>query len=392
VWLTRGSRHEGDQWPGIAHFVEHMLFKGTTSRSAEDIAQTVDSVGGQMDASTGKENANYAIKVLDEHLALAVDVLSDVVLHPRFAPDDIEREKGVVGEEIKMVEDMPDDLVHELFLEHFWRGHPLGRAILGTADSVSRLNEDVLHEYFSRVYTAGNLIVAAAGNIEHARLRELIDRAFGGVGTDGPGPAEAPPVDRGLVHVRTKDLEQSHICMGVGAYRQNHEDRYAALVFNTLLGGSMSSRLFQNVREKRGLAYSVGSGLSAFRDAGLLSIYAGCSNERVDEVVRVIMGELRAVVAGIGEPELVRAKDNVKGNLILGLESTWQRAAYLARQEIYFDEPFTIEETLAGIDAVRLDDVARVARDLLTRTPVSVAVVGDVAGFSVSGSELQVAS
>jgi predicted Zn-dependent peptidase len=180
--------------------------------------------------------------------------------------------------------------------------------------------------------------------------------------------------------------------MGVGAYRQNHKDRYAALLFNTLLGGSMSSRLFQNVREKRGLAYSVGSGLSAFRDAGLLSIYAGCSNQKVDEVVRVIMSELRAVVAGIDESELVRAKDNVKGNLILGLESTWQRAAYLARQEIYFDEPFTIEETLAGIDAVTLDDVARVARDLLTRTPVSVAVVGDVDGFSVSGSELQVAS
>ena len=393
VWLTRGSRHEGDEWPGIAHFVEHMLFKGTTTRSAEDVAQTVDSVGGQMDASTGKENANYAIKVLDEHLPLAVDVLSDVVLHPRFAADDIEREKGVVGEEIKMVEDMPDDLVHELFLERFWQDHPLGRAILGSADSVNRLDRDVLHDYFSRVYTAGNLIVAAAGNIEHLRLRELIERAFGGVGTDGSAPVEAPPLEHGLVHVRNKDLEQSHICMGVGAYRQNHGERYAALVFNTLLGGSMSSRLFQNVREKRGLAYSVGSGLSAFRDAGLLSIYAGCSNQRVDEVVRVIMDELRAVVAApIDRSELVRAKDNVKGSLILGLESTWQRAAYLARQELYFDEPFTLEETLAGIDAVQLEDVSRVARELLTRTPVSVAVVGDVNGLAVSGSELQVAS
>jgi predicted Zn-dependent peptidase len=322
-----------------------------------------------------------------------VDVLSDVVLHPRFAPDDIEREKGVVGEEIKMVEDMPDDLVHELFLERFWSGHPLGRAILGTADSVNRLNQEVLREYFSRAYTTGNLIVAAAGHIEHGRLRELIERAFGGVPTNGPGPVEAPPVESGLVYVRSKDLEQSHICMGVGAYRQNHQERYAALVFNTLLGGSMSSRLFQNVREKRGLAYSVGSGLSAFRDAGLLSIYAGCSNQRVDEVVRVVMDELRAVVAApIDQAELVRAKDNVKGSLILGLESTWQRAAYLARQEIYFDEPFTLEETLAGIDAVGLDDVVRVARDLLTRTPVSVAVVGDVNGVAVSSGELQVAS
>jgi predicted Zn-dependent peptidase len=392
VWLTRGSRHEGDEWPGIAHFVEHMLFKGTTTRTAEDIAQTVDSVGGQMDASTGKENANYAIKVLDDHLALAVDVLSDVVLHPRFAPDDIEREKGVVGEEIKMVEDMPDDLVHELFLERFWSGHPLGRAILGTPESVNSLSQEILHGYFSRVYTAGNLIVAAAGNLEHGRLRELVAEAFAGVGTEGPGAVETPPAENGLQYVRQKDLEQSHICMGVGAYRQNHEARYAALVFNTLLGGSMSSRLFQNVREKRGLAYSVGSGLSAFRDAGLLSIYAGCSNQRVDEVVRVIMDELRAVVAApIDAAELARAKDNVKGSLILGLESTWQRAAYLARQELYFDEPFTLEETLAGIDAVGIEDASRVAQELLTRTPMSVAVVGDVDGWTIPRDELKVA-
>jgi predicted Zn-dependent peptidase len=393
VWLTRGSRHEGDTWPGIAHFVEHMLFKGTTSRSAEDIAQTVDSVGGQMDASTGKENANYAIKVLDEHLPLAVDILSDVVLNPRFAPDDIEREKRVVGEEIKMVEDMPDDLVHELFLERFWSGHPLGRAILGTPESVNGLSQEILRTYFSRVYTADNLIVAAAGNIEHARLRDLIEQTFGRVPGNGQRAVEAPPVEHGVVLVRTKDLEQSHICLGVGAYRQNHEERYAALVFNTLLGGSMSSRLFQNVREKRGLAYSVGSGLSAFRDAGLLSIYAGCANEKVDEVVRVIMDELRAIVAApIAEAELVRAKDNVKGSLILGLESTWQHAAYLARQELYFDEPFTLEDTLAGINTVMVEDVGRVASDLLTRTPLSVAVVGAVDGWTITQDDLQVAS
>ena len=393
VWLTRGSRHEGDDWPGIAHFIEHMLFKGTTTRSAEDIAQTVDSVGGQMDASTGKENANYAIKVLDEHLPLAVDILSDVVLNPRFAPDDIEREKLVVGEEIKMVEDMPDDLVHELFLERFWSGHPLGRAILGTPESVNGLSREILQSYFSRVYTADHLIVAAAGNIEHARLRDLIERSFGNVPGDGQRAVETPPAEHGVVLVRAKDLEQSHICMGVGAYQQNHRERYAALVFNTLLGGSMSSRLFQNVREKRGLAYSVGSGLSAFRDAGLLSIYAGCANEKVDEVVRVIMDELRAIVAApIAEAELVRAKDNVKGSLILGLESTWQHAAYLARQELYFDEPFTLEDTLAGINAVTVQDVGRVASDLLTRTPLSVAVVGAADGWTITQDDLKVAS
>jgi predicted Zn-dependent peptidase len=292
-----------------------------------------------------------------------------------------------------MVEDMPDDLVHELFLEQFWRGHPLGRAILGTPESVNGLSQEILQTYFSRVYTADNLIVAAAGNIELARLRDLVERAFGRVPGDGQRVVEAPPTEHGVVLVRAKDLEQSHICMGVGAYRQNHRERYAALVFNTLLGGSMSSRLFQNVREKRGLAYSVGSGLSAFRDAGLLSIYAGCANEKVDEVVRVIMDELRAIVAApIAEAELVRAKDNVKGSLILGLESTWQHAAYLARQELYFDEPFTLEDTLAGIDAVTVQDVGRVASDLLTRTPLSVAVVGAVDGWTITQADLKVAS
>jgi predicted Zn-dependent peptidase len=391
VWLTRGSRHEGDEWPGIAHFVEHMLFKGTTSRSAEDIAQTVDSVGGQMDASTGKENANYAIKVLDEHLDLAVDLLSDVVLHPRFSPEDVEREKDVVGEEIKMVEDMPDDLVHELFLQHFWSGHPLGRAILGTRESIDGLTRDVLSRYFDGAYTADNLVVAAAGHLEHGRVRELVDRAFGRVAPRGVPVNGGPPTEHGVVLVRNKDLEQCHVCLGTGAYPQNHPARYAAMVFNTLLGGSMSSRLFQNVREKRGLAYSVGSGLSAFRDAGLLSVYAGCSNAKVGEVVRVILDELREMVTSpVPASELQRAKDNVRGSMLLGLESTWHRAAYLARQELYFDHPLTVEETLAGIDAVTVEDVGAVARDLLTPAPLSLAVLGDVDGWTVAADQLRV--
>jgi len=393
VWLTRGSRHEGDEHVGIAHFVEHMLFKGTITRSAEDIAQAVDSVGGQMDASTGKENANYTIKVLDDHLAFAVDLLSDVVLHPRLAPDDVQREKSVIGEEIKMVEDMPDDLVHELFLQRYWEGHPLGRPILGTTDSIEAFDRDVLGRYFDGTYTADNLIVAAAGNIEHLRVRELVERAFGNVAATGAPAPSAEPASHDLVLIREKDLEQSHICLGTGAFPQDHPERYAALVFNTLLGGSMSSRLFQNVREKRGLAYSVGSGLSAFRDAGLLSIYAGCSNAKVGEVVSVILDELRAMVAApIEQPELQRAKDNVRGSMILGLESTWHRAAYLARQEIYFDRPLTIEETLAGIEAVTIDDVSRVSRHLLTSSPISLAVLGDVHGWTTTADELRVTS
>ncbi|MEW5984055.1 MAG: pitrilysin family protein [Acidobacteriota bacterium] len=391
VWLARGSRHEGDTHPGIAHFVEHMLFKGTEARSAEEIAQTVDSVGGQLDASTGKENASYAIKVLDEHLPLAVDILADILLRPRLAAEDVEREKNVVVEEIKMVEDTPDDLVHELFIQRYWAGHPLGRPILGTRESVEGLNPDVLRTYFREAYTASNLIVGAAGHLEHAQLRDLLERSFGGIERGVPVAAGEPPAGVPSVLARSKDLEQSHICLGSTGYRQNHADRYTSLVLNTLLGGSMSSRLFQNVREKRGLAYSVGSGLSSFSDTGLLSIYAGCANERVGEVVEVILGELRSMVdMPVTATELRRAKDNVKGGLLLGLESTWHRASFLARQELYFDRQFSIDDTIAGINAVSVDDVGRVARDLLTRTPLSAVVLGQLNGWTIAQDALRV--
>jgi predicted Zn-dependent peptidase len=393
VWLARGSRQEGESWPGIAHFVEHMLFKGTQTRSAEDIAQAVDSIGGQMDASTGKENANYAIKVLDEQLPVAVEILADVVLHPRFADDDVYREKNIVLEEIKMVEDTPDDLVHEMFLQRFWSGHPLGKPILGTRESIEALTPQALRDYFAATYTANDLILAAAGNLEHARLRELVAQWFGGTSVGTSPPPDTPPVDRQFAVIRHKELEQSHVCLGVGAYRQNHVDRYSALVLNTVMGGSMSSRLFQNVREKRGLAYSVGSGLSAFRDAGLLTIYCGCSNERVGEVVDVVVNELRQLVTQpISDAELQRAKDNVKGGLLLGLESTWHRAAFLARQEMYFDRMITIDETIAGINRVTVEDVSRVARVLLARSPMSVAVLGAVNGLEIDQERLRVAT
>jgi predicted Zn-dependent peptidase len=263
VWLTRGSRHEEAENSGIAHFVEHMLFKGTATRSAEDIAQAIDSIGGQLDAFTAKEYASYYIKVLDEHLPLALDILSDIVLNPAFSPDDVEREKKVVVEEIKMVEDTPDDLVHELFTQGFWHDHPLGRPILGTRETVESFTSESLRRYFRDAYTPQNLIVAAVGNLEHQRLRDLVAEKFGAINTVGAPFGEVPPQVVPSVLIRNKDLEQSHVCLGASSYPQNHDARYASYVLNTLLGGSMSSRLFQNVREKRGLAYAVFSGLSA---------------------------------------------------------------------------------------------------------------------------------
>ena len=377
VWLMRGSRHESDELGGIAHFVEHMLFKGTQTRSAEDIAQAIDSIGGQLDAFTAKEYASYYIKVLDEHLPLAVDLLADIVLRPAFPEEEIDREKKVILEEIKMVEDTPDDLVHELFTQHFWEGHPLGRPILGSKESVERFTVDTLRSYFERAYVASNMIISAAGNLEHEQVRDLVERAFGTVSRDGePLSGHAPRVVPQLI-TRTKELEQSHICLGTNGYPQNHGDRYVTYILNTVLGGSMSSRLFQNVREKRGLAYSVFSGLSAYRDAGNITIYAGCGTDAVDEVVDLCVEELRGMKrAPVSEPELRRSKDHLKGSLMLSLENTASRMSHLARQEIYFDRHFGLDETLSGVERVTGADVQRVASDLFANGSLAVTVLG----------------
>ena len=389
VWLTRGSRHEQAEQGGIAHFVEHMLFKGTATRTAEDIAQAIDSIGGQLDAFTAKEYASYYIKVLDEHLPLAIDILSDIVLHPAFSKTDIEREKKVVLEEIKMVEDTPDDLVHEIFTQAFWEGHPLGRPILGTKETVEALTEETLREYFSRAYAADNLIVSAVGHLEHAHLRELVERAFAELPPRAERIHEEPPRVMPQVIVRNKELEQSHICIGASSYPQNHESRYASYLLNTMLGGSMSSRLFQNVREKRGLAYAVYSGLSAYRDAGSLTVYAGCANEAVGEVVDLIIAELRTMKdQDAPAPELRRAKDHLKGSLMLSLESTASRMSHLARQEMYFDRHFTLDETLEGIERVTPADIRRVAGELFNNGSLAATVLGAVNGLEIPRSRL----
>jgi predicted Zn-dependent peptidase len=389
VWLTRGSRHEAAERGGIAHFVEHMLFKGTGSRSAEDIAQAIDSIGGQLDAFTAKEYASYYIKVLDEHLPLALDILSDIVLDPAFNAEDIEREKKVVVEEIKMVEDTPDDLVHEIFTQGFWEDHPLGRPILGTRETVESFTAASLRDYFVNAYTPKNLIVSAVGNLEHARVRELVEARFGGLTAVGETVEERAPRVVPKIQIRNKELEQSHICLGSSSYPQDHDARYASYVLNTLLGGSMSSRLFQNVREKRGLAYAVFSGLAAYRDAGAFTIYAGCANEAVGEVIDLVVDELRIIRRSpVPATELQRARDHLKGSLMLSLESTASRMSHLARQEIYFDRQFGLDETLDGVSAVTAGDVERVATDLFANGALSATVLGSVNGLQLPRERL----
>ena len=389
VWLTRGSRHEGEANPGIAHFTEHMLFKGTTTRTAEDIAQEVDSLGGQLDAFTAKEYASYYVKVLDEHLPRAVDVLSDLLMRPAFHDEDIGREKKVIIEEIKMVEDIPDDLVHELFTESYWPEHPLGRSILGSAASVNAVTGEVLRTFFEGAYVADHLVIAAAGHIEHGAVRDLIGEAFEGIPATGDSLNGTPPPPQPHLQLRDKEIEQSHICLGTHGYAQDHEDRYASYLLNTVLGSSMSSRLFQNVREKRGLAYAVNSSLVSYRDVGTLLIYAGCDAAATSEVVDLVVAELQNLKRDpMPAAELQRAKDHLKGNLVLGLESTSSRMSQLARSEIYFNRQIDLAEHLVKLDQVTAEDVQRVATHLFSEGALAATVLGPVNETPVSAAQL----
>jgi predicted Zn-dependent peptidase len=397
VWLKRGSRHEAEEVSGVSHFIEHMVFKGTKTRSAERIAAEVDSIGGYMDAFTSKEYASFHLKVLDEHLPLAVEILGDVVLNPLFDPAEMAKEKKVIFEEINMVEDTPDDLVMELFAAAFWPGHPLGRAILGTKRTVGRFRRDDLASYFARVYHPANILIAAAGHLEHGAVAALVGRHFAGLHR-GVTPRNPLPGARGRAPVavtRTvtrskKELEQVHVCLGARAYPQAHPDRYACYVLNTVLGGSMSSRLFQNVREKRGLVYSISSGVTAYSDAGLLSIYAGTSLDSAPEVIRLTLEEIRRLRGEpLGEEELRRAKDHIKGGLVLSLESSGARMNHLARQEIYFGRQHPLDEILDGVEAVGADDVQRVAADVFGGR-LGASVLGNLQGWRPREKELRV--
>jgi predicted Zn-dependent peptidase len=392
VWLTRGSRHESKAVTGVSHFIEHMVFKGTKHRSAERIAAEVDSIGGHMDAFTAKEYASFHLKVLDEHLPLAVEILGDIVQNPLFDRAEMAREKKVIFEEMSMVEDTPDDLVMEVFAEAFWPDHPLGRPILGTRRTVSGFRREDLATYFSRVYHPGNIMIAAAGHLDHAELATLVGRHFAGLERRATKPANgrAPAAAFRTVTRSKRELEQVHVCLGARAYPQAHPDRYASYLLNTVLGGSMSSRLFQNVREKRGLVYTISSGLSAYSDAGLLTIYAGTRLESAPEVVRLTLEEIRRLRGEqLPDEELRRAKDHVKGGLLLSLESSSARMNHLARQEIYFGRQLTLDEILGAIEAVSADDVQRVATEIFDGR-LAASILGNLQGWRPHARELAV--
>jgi len=390
IWLRTGSRQERQEENGISHFLEHMVFKGTKNRTAEEIARSADSIGGHLDAFTAKECASFSIKVLDEHLPQAWDILTDLVKNPLFLPEHIAKECQVIQEEIKMVEDTPDDLVHEIFTQTYWRGHSLGRPILGTQRTVGSFSQRRLFDYFHGHYTPSNMLIAAAGHVEHAAVVDLAVKAFGDLPaglplTDGPTPIAHPHIN----HRRKKNLEQVHICLGSPAYSQSHEKRFASYILNTVLGGGMSSRLFQNIREKRGLAYAVFSGLCSFRDAGCLSVYAGTATAHARQVIELVLEELRQLKSTpISEEELQRAKDYLKGSLLLSLESTTSRMSNLARQELYFGRYISLDEIARSVDTVTADQVQAVAREFFGSDRLAVTVLGPLDGLHLTRADL----
>jgi len=392
IWLRSGSRREPAQLNGISHFIEHMVFKGTARRTAEEIAREVDSVGGMLDAFTAKEMVCFNTRVLDEHLPKAFDVLADMVLEPKFAQDDIAREQSVILEEIRMTQDNPEDLVHELFTQNFWTPHALGKPILGTPETVSALTRSSLQEWFRRWYAPNHLVITAAGHLSHAQLVELVAERFAKLAPSDKGTADSVPRPTPHITLRRKqELEQVHICLGVPALPLTDDRRFVVSILNNILGGGMSSRLFQNIRERQGLAYAIFSEMNSYRDAGMLSVYAGTSMETARQVIRSILEEFRRLKEEpLSEEELRRAKDHLKGATLLALEGSSSRMNSLARYHLYFNRHFTTEELIEMLERVRADEVQQIAREFFAPERLAASVVGNLNGFQLTRDQLAV--
>lgn len=376
IWVGTGSRYEDPKYNGISHFIEHMLFKGTSRRTTKEIAEAIDAVGGQLNAFTTKEYTCYYAKVLDEYFHLGIDLLADMFTNSLFAPEEIEKEKLVVLEEIKSFEDSPDELVHDLLAAAVLKEHPLGRPILGTPEAIARIDRQVIMEYLLQHYTPDNIVIAAAGNLQIDQIITEVEKSFSKL--QGKFESQLPPLPiySPEIILKPKDTEQVHLCLGTRGVHRKNEDKYAVFVLDSILGGSVSSRLFQELREERGLVYVTGSNHSAFRDTGIFSIYAGTSLKNYDEVVRLIKHEIKRLCSEtISDLELKRAKEQLKGNLLLSLESTSNRMSRLAKIELFQDQLLTPEESVAKVEAVTAEDVRRVAGEMFeVEEPVITAI------------------
>jgi len=384
AWVGCGARYEDETTNGMSHFIEHMLFKGTKSRSAFDIAASIDSVGGVMNAFTGKEYTSFYIKIPDYHLALAIDLLADILANSVFEASEFEREKSVILQEIRMLEDSPDEQIHDLFEASFWNTHSLAYPILGLKEQVEDFERKSVLSFFKRWYTGANLVITAAGNLSHSTLIDLVNQKFGTFGRRRtPAPVRSAPQKIPVVSSRIqaieKDLEQIHMVIGTLAPSAVSPKRHAGFLMNAILGGSMSSRLFQEIREKRGLAYAIHSYMIPYIDTGMQGIYSGTTEDKIKEVIGLVLDELLRLTNNVlTDSELQSAKELIKGNFLLSMESTDNRMSRLAKNELCFGRQIPFDETVREIDAVTKTDIQDLARELFDPGVISITAIGPV--------------
>lgn len=379
IMVGAGSADELKGEEGLTHFIEHMAFKGTARRSAFQIASELDAVGGRLNAYTSKEYTVYYAVVLDRHLDIAVDVLTDIFLHPALREEDIKMEKGVILEEINMYEDTPDELIHDLFSATILHGHPAGLSTLGNKKSVSGFAADAFNKYRKRLYCPDNVIISAAGDLEHQKVLEMAQTVFGGFSGKKQAQKALLPNMKGEIKLKHKKTEQVHLCLGTKGMSQLDPDRYIFSVMDVILGGSMSSWLFQEVRERRGLAYSIYSSSLPLKDFGVFYVYAGTDKKNLEQVVELIVKQFTKMKKeGISADELSRAKEHLKGGLVLGLESSSARMSYIAKTEFYYGRTITIDEIFEKVDKVSLDDIVRIANDYFDNRYLTLTVIGDL--------------
>ncbi len=379
VWVTIGSRDEKPSENGISHFIEHLLFKGTEKRTAFDIAKEIDSVGGTLNAFTGREYTCFYAKVIDKNLPLAIDLLSDIFLNSIMDIKDVERERMVILQEIKMTEDIPDDYIHDLFNRVCWGDHPLGFPIFGTSELVQSFQRDQIYNYFKENYQPDRIIICAAGSLEHQEVVDRVGMSFGNIPKSNNIRERVKPSSISTINVWKRDLEQVHFCLGTRGLQYNHSLRFASYVLNTILGGGMSSRLFQEIRENRGLAYTVYSYLPTYVDTGLVVVYAGTDESSCEEVIKLTLKEFdRLKTESFKDGELETAKQQLKGNLLLSLESSDNMMTRLAKNEIYFNTYLPVESILKGIDDVDESMVKELARNLFDENFFCLTILGPV--------------
>lgn len=385
LWVKVGSRNEPSEKNGISHFLEHMFFKGTRKRTAKDIAFETDSLGGELNAFTSRETTTFYIKVLDEFLEKGLELLSDVFLNSLFPEEDIEKEKKIIKEEIKMVEDTPDDYIHDLFNQTIWGHSGIGQPVLGRRETIRIFTRDDLMAHIRKYYGVKDIVISCAGNFDHMHLMALLNKNLGNLRRGSEPERGAPPGFQSTMHVFSKQLSEAHLCLGFKGIHHASKDRYSLFTLNTILGAGVSSRLFQEIREKRGLAYAIYSFIASYSDTGLWGIYAGVSRKKVREVIELILQEMHHLKDTITESELQRAKNQLKGNIILGLESTSSRMNNIARQEIYHGRYFSPKEIMDEVDSITLKQIKDLAELIIRKDLLALTIYGPVQEESLKG-------